>query len=228
MHSQAATTSTSSLCRTSRSTQELILCAYLAAVRPSNGHHLRWEEDVEPNLVLGENIHLAPTKIVSLEVRRISSPPSCWLVPKLTLIVPTRASRTRSTAKSSRRTRLSRSRRMSGGKASSCTSTAHGAACLLTESSRTQIDGPSNNSVQAVERGCRYGCDDPGAAGSVRPLWLCFQHDLCMSANLESSPQNEGAVRPLRLGLALHVERFGRSDWLVSLVPGPVYIVSVD
>lgn len=36
-------------------------------VTPSNGHHLRWEEDVLPNLSLDDDIHFAPTRIVSLE-----------------------------------------------------------------------------------------------------------------------------------------------------------------
>lgn len=37
-------------------------------LRPSNGRYLRWEEDIKPNLVLeDDNIHYAPTKIISLE-----------------------------------------------------------------------------------------------------------------------------------------------------------------
>lgn len=70
MHSQAATTSAFPGDARSVSTAAGTDPPYVrsAAVRPSNGHHLRWVEDVEPNLVLGENIHLAPTKIVSLEV----------------------------------------------------------------------------------------------------------------------------------------------------------------
>ncbi|SJX65389.1 related to GLY1-L-threonine aldolase, low-specific [Sporisorium reilianum f. sp. reilianum] len=36
-------------------------------VAPSNGHHLRWEEDVKPNLNLSDDIHFSPTRIISLE-----------------------------------------------------------------------------------------------------------------------------------------------------------------
>lgn len=36
-------------------------------VAPSNGHHLRWEEDIKPNLNLSDDIHFSPTRIISLE-----------------------------------------------------------------------------------------------------------------------------------------------------------------
>lgn len=36
-------------------------------VAPSNGHHLRWEEDILPNLNLSDDIHFSPTRIISLE-----------------------------------------------------------------------------------------------------------------------------------------------------------------
>ncbi|PWY96975.1 hypothetical protein BCV70DRAFT_196364 [Testicularia cyperi] len=36
-------------------------------VAPSNGHHLRWEEDVLPNLCLEDDVHFAPTRVISLE-----------------------------------------------------------------------------------------------------------------------------------------------------------------
>ncbi|CAO1615089.1 unnamed protein product [Sympodiomycopsis kandeliae] len=36
-------------------------------IRPSNGRYLRWDEDIAPNLVLEDNIHYAPTKVISLE-----------------------------------------------------------------------------------------------------------------------------------------------------------------
>ncbi|KAE8246990.1 hypothetical protein A4X06_0g4776 [Tilletia controversa] len=36
-------------------------------VHPSNGLHLRWEEDILPNLILDDDVHLAPTKLVCLE-----------------------------------------------------------------------------------------------------------------------------------------------------------------
>ncbi|KAN0063960.1 hypothetical protein ACQY0O_003566 [Thecaphora frezii] len=36
-------------------------------VTPSNGHHLRWEEDILPNLTLDDDIHFSPTRIISLE-----------------------------------------------------------------------------------------------------------------------------------------------------------------
>lgn len=36
-------------------------------IHPSNGRYLRWEEDIAPNLILDDNIHYAPTKIISLE-----------------------------------------------------------------------------------------------------------------------------------------------------------------
>lgn len=34
---------------------------------PSNGHHLRWEEDIKPNLCLSDDIHFSPTRVISLE-----------------------------------------------------------------------------------------------------------------------------------------------------------------
>ncbi|PWN48455.1 hypothetical protein IE53DRAFT_319342 [Violaceomyces palustris] len=34
---------------------------------PSNGHHIRLEEDIIPNLCLSDDIHFAPTRIISLE-----------------------------------------------------------------------------------------------------------------------------------------------------------------
>lgn len=37
------------------------------AVIPSNGKYLRWEEDIQPNLILDEDIHFCSTKVVSLE-----------------------------------------------------------------------------------------------------------------------------------------------------------------
>lgn len=36
-------------------------------VAPSNGHHLRWEEDIKPNLSLSDDIHFSPTRIIALE-----------------------------------------------------------------------------------------------------------------------------------------------------------------
>ncbi|GAK66691.1 threonine aldolase [Moesziomyces antarcticus] len=36
-------------------------------VAPSNGHHLRWDEDIKPNLNLSDDIHFSPTRIISLE-----------------------------------------------------------------------------------------------------------------------------------------------------------------
>ncbi|SPC66291.1 related to GLY1 - L-threonine aldolase, low-specific [Ustilago sp. UG-2017b] len=36
-------------------------------VAPSNGHHLRWQEDIKPNLNLSDDIHFSPTRIISLE-----------------------------------------------------------------------------------------------------------------------------------------------------------------
>ncbi|SPO32731.1 related to GLY1 - L-threonine aldolase, low-specific [Ustilago trichophora] len=36
-------------------------------VAPSNGHHLRWDEDIQPNLNLSDDIHFSPTRIISLE-----------------------------------------------------------------------------------------------------------------------------------------------------------------
>lgn len=36
-------------------------------VAPSNGHHLRWDEDILPNLNLSDDIHFSPTRIISLE-----------------------------------------------------------------------------------------------------------------------------------------------------------------
>lgn len=39
----------------------------MVALLPSNGHHLSLENDVVPNLVLGDDIHSCPTRIVSLE-----------------------------------------------------------------------------------------------------------------------------------------------------------------
>lgn len=39
---------------------------FRVAILPTNGHHLTLEDDIEPNL-LGEDIHVAPTRIVSLE-----------------------------------------------------------------------------------------------------------------------------------------------------------------
>ncbi|SNX87625.1 related to GLY1 - L-threonine aldolase, low-specific [Melanopsichium pennsylvanicum] len=36
-------------------------------VAPSNGHHLRWQEDILPNLNLSDDIHFSPTRIISLE-----------------------------------------------------------------------------------------------------------------------------------------------------------------
>lgn len=36
-------------------------------VAPSNGHHLRWEQDILPNLSLDDDIHFSPTRIISLE-----------------------------------------------------------------------------------------------------------------------------------------------------------------
>ncbi|CDU22113.1 related to GLY1-L-threonine aldolase, low-specific [Sporisorium scitamineum] len=36
-------------------------------VAPSDGHHLRWEEDIKPNLNLSDDIHFSPTRIISLE-----------------------------------------------------------------------------------------------------------------------------------------------------------------
>ncbi|EPQ28059.1 uncharacterized protein PFL1_04386 [Pseudozyma flocculosa PF-1] len=36
-------------------------------VTPSNGHHLRWDEDILPNLSLDDDIHFSPTRIISLE-----------------------------------------------------------------------------------------------------------------------------------------------------------------
>lgn len=36
-------------------------------VAPSNGHHLRWDQDIKPNLNLSDDIHFSPTRIISLE-----------------------------------------------------------------------------------------------------------------------------------------------------------------
>uniref|UniRef100_V5ETQ3 Threonine aldolase n=2 Tax=Kalmanozyma brasiliensis (strain GHG001) TaxID=1365824 RepID=V5ETQ3_KALBG len=36
-------------------------------VAPSNGHHLRWDEDIQPNLNLSDDVHFSPTRIISLE-----------------------------------------------------------------------------------------------------------------------------------------------------------------
>jgi threonine aldolase len=41
--------------------------AALETVAPQNGHHLTWAHDVQPNLVLGDDVHSAPTRLVSLE-----------------------------------------------------------------------------------------------------------------------------------------------------------------
>lgn len=37
------------------------------AIAPANGKHLTLEDDVLPNLELGEDIHIAPTRLISLE-----------------------------------------------------------------------------------------------------------------------------------------------------------------
>ncbi len=37
------------------------------SVVPANGHHLTLEDDIRPNLELGEDIHTAPTRLISLE-----------------------------------------------------------------------------------------------------------------------------------------------------------------
>lgn len=37
------------------------------SIVPANGHHLTLADDVLPNLELGEDIHTAPTRLISLE-----------------------------------------------------------------------------------------------------------------------------------------------------------------
>lgn len=41
--------------------------AAVLPITPSNGHHLTLEADVLPNLVLGDDVHSAPTRVISLE-----------------------------------------------------------------------------------------------------------------------------------------------------------------
>ncbi|KAK0555623.1 hypothetical protein OC845_000194 [Tilletia horrida] len=36
-------------------------------LHPTNGQHLTWKDDVEPNLLVSDDVHLAPTKLVCLE-----------------------------------------------------------------------------------------------------------------------------------------------------------------
>ncbi|KAK0554409.1 hypothetical protein OC846_002141 [Tilletia horrida] len=36
-------------------------------LHPTNGRHLTWKDDVEPNLLVSDDVHLAPTKLVCLE-----------------------------------------------------------------------------------------------------------------------------------------------------------------
>lgn len=71
-HSQASTTSSSSsslsLLPNSFGLIPSTVLDVHSAMLPENGHHLTWEDDVEPNLVLGDDVHSCPTKIVSLEV----------------------------------------------------------------------------------------------------------------------------------------------------------------
>lgn len=45
----------------------LISGATSLAISPSNGRYLRWDEDISPNLVLDDDIHHCPTKIIALE-----------------------------------------------------------------------------------------------------------------------------------------------------------------
>ncbi|GAA99456.1 uncharacterized protein L969DRAFT_86717 [Mixia osmundae IAM 14324] len=41
--------------------------AQTITVKPSNGHHLRWSEDIAPNLLEEDDIHYAPVRLICLE-----------------------------------------------------------------------------------------------------------------------------------------------------------------
>ncbi|PWN43598.1 hypothetical protein IE81DRAFT_322256 [Ceraceosorus guamensis] len=41
--------------------------ALVECVQPRNDHHLTWQDDILPNLVLGDDVHSAPTRLICLE-----------------------------------------------------------------------------------------------------------------------------------------------------------------